>query len=211
MFLDNCLTGMAQISNPWKRWRRQGNSLFLWLVVFGCGVLLLCAVLGGLCVALAWPDIHARIWGGRALASIVLGGFFLLLVALVAGYIKVFLEDFVVVLMRRHELKTCAAWKMFGRLLRAQPGPFLLYGLLRFAVSLLISAAVLLGGCLTCCCGLLLLAIPYLGTVLLLPLLVWQRYWGVEFLRQFGPTYDAWLEEPPALPPPTAAVDPAPQ
>ncbi|TAN38410.1 MAG: hypothetical protein EPN23_02420 [Verrucomicrobia bacterium] len=204
MFLDNCLTGVARVAEPWQRWRRQGNSLFIWRMVYGCVILAVCVVLAGLCVALAWPDIRARVWGGRAIAAVVAGGLLLLLLSLVIGYVRIFLSDFVVVLMRRHELKTSAAWQIFLRLFRTQPGPFLLYGLLRFAVGLLIFTAVFLAGCLTCCCGFLMLAIPYVGTVLLLPLPVWQRYWGVEFLRQFGPDYDAWRLDPPALPPTSA-------
>ena len=67
----------------------------------------------------------------------------------------------------------------------------------------MVGLAVLLAGLLTCCCGLVLLAIPYIGTVILLPIVAWERYWSLEFLRQFGPEYDLWAG---AAPPP----DPAP-
>ncbi len=44
----------------------------------------------------------------------------------------------------------------------------------------------------TCCLGFLLLAIPYVGTVLLLPLLVAYRYLSLEFLAQFDPSLDVF-------------------
>lgn len=199
MFLDNALTGHAEIVEPWQCWRQQGNSLFLWLIAYGLIILGAALALCGLCLGLAWPDLQARVFSGRTVAAVV-AGFFLLFPGLVViGYIMVLLEDFVVPLMRKHNLKTNAAWHFFLPLLRIHFGPFLLYGLIRFAVDLLLGTGMVLAGCLTCCCLFCLAAIPYLGTALLLPIYVWRRYWGVEFLRQFGLEYDAWPAEPPPL------------
>ena len=67
----------------------------------------------------------------------------------------------------------------------------------------------LLACVLTCCCGLILLLIPYIGTVILLPIVAWERYWSLEFLRQFGPEYDLWAAAaPPPAPPPASAPPP---
>ena len=41
----------------------------------------------------------------------------------------------------------------------------------------------------TCCVLPLLLSVPYLRSVLLLPLSGFFRLYGVEFLEQFGPQY----------------------
>jgi hypothetical protein len=51
----------------------------------------------------------------------------------------------------------------------------------------------------TCCCAGCLLLLPYLGTVLLLPVLVFKRAYPLYFLAQFGPEYDVF-------PPPSAAA-----
>jgi len=210
MFLDNALTNQAEIVGPWRRWRRQGNSLFWWRLAFGFILLAVVLVLGGLCVGLAWPDIHGKHFGGYALAAIVLGFLLLLPFGLMVGYITVFLGDFVVPLMRKHDLKTNAAWRCFLPLLRANAGAFLLYGLLRFAIGLVLGMALGCAGCLACLftCGCVgcLLATPFIGTVVLLPVFAWQRYWGPEFLRQFGPEFDVWAGDPPAIPPAQALV-----
>ena len=48
-------------------------------------------------------------------------------------------------------------------------------------------------GMMTCCIGFIVLAIPYIGAVILLPIAVFFRLLGLEFLRQFGSQYDLML------------------
>ena len=204
MFLENALTNQAAIAEPWRRWRKQGNSLFWWELVFGLIMFAVVLVLLGLCVGLAWPDIHLKLFRGYAVAAIVLCFLLLLPYLLVFGYIATFLSDFVVPLMRKHDLKTNAAWRRFLPLLRANLGAFLLYGLLRFALGIGLGMVLGCVGCLaclfTCGCAGCLLATPFIGTVILLPIVAWERYWGPEFLRQFGPEFDVWAGEPPVIP-----------
>jgi hypothetical protein len=45
----------------------------------------------------------------------------------------------------------------------------------------------------TCCCAACFLAIPYIGTVLVLPLLVFKRAYSLCYLRQFGPRFDVFI------------------
>ena len=52
----------------------------------------------------------------------------------------------------------------------------------------------MLFGLLTCCIGWLLLAIPYIGAVVMLPIYVTFRSLDLEFLGQFGAEYTL-LEE----------------
>jgi len=56
--------------------------------------------------------------------------------------------------------------------------------------------------CVTCCIA----AIPYVGTVILLPLYVFLAAYPLLFARQFGPDWDAWAN----LTTPTLAVPPTP-
>ena len=44
----------------------------------------------------------------------------------------------------------------------------------------------------TCCIAGCLMMIPYIGTVLLLPILVFSRAYSLHFLAQFGPRFDAF-------------------
>jgi hypothetical protein len=61
----------------------------------------------------------------------------------------------------------------------------------------------------TCCCACCLMALPFLGTVLLLPVLVFKQAYSLYFLAQFGPEYDVFPPAPPAAPPPGLAPMPA--
>ncbi|HUB67829.1 MAG TPA: hypothetical protein VL981_10130, partial [Candidatus Methylacidiphilales bacterium] len=45
--------------------------------------------------------------------------------------------------------------------------------------------------CLTCCIA----ALPYLGTVVLLPALIFVRCFSLDCLAQFGPQYDVWTTD----------------
>ena len=80
------------------------------------------------------------------------------------------------------------AFGQIGRLIAAHPGPVLLFML--FFLVLVIAAAVIscVVTCATCCIA----AIPYVGTVILLPIPVTLGAFSLLFLRQFGSDYDVW-------------------
>ena len=61
------------------------------------------------------------------------------------------------------------------------------------AIGVLVLVAIVV----TCCIAGCLMALPYLGTVVLLPVLVFKRSYSLYYLAQFGPAYDVF----PALPP----------
>src|SRR5207249_11796928 len=82
------------------------------------------------------------------------------------------------------------------------PGEITLYCLFWIALGIgaaITACAVILA---TCCIAL----IPYIGTVILLPLLVCLRAFGLRFIRQFGPDYDVWAAMPEASP--TSSIPP---
>lgn len=188
VFLDNVVHDRAAIVEPWKRFRRLGNSLFAFRLV----VLVLCLPVAlGILGLFAWltfgPDGWARLEGAAMVAGIaatVLLGFVVVVTTLYAVF---FLDAFVVPLMYRFDLGVMAAWRRFLGLLRDRPGWFLLTGLFVFVLMLAAGSAIVVTGCLTCCLGFLLLAIPYVGTVVLLPLIVAYRAFTVSFLAQLEP------------------------
>jgi hypothetical protein len=64
---------------------------------------------------------------------------------------------------------------------------------------LAIGVLVLLAVLLTCCIAGCLMALPYVGTVLLWPVLVFKRAYPFYYLARFGPQYNVF--PPPAAPP----------
>ena len=97
-----------------------------------------------------------------------------------------------------------SAWKELGTLISDHVGTFILYFL--FQIVMAIAIAVLVFGVIiiTCCIAGCLMIIPYVGTVLLLPVLMFKRCYSLYFLAQFGRDYDVF----PSLPPPPPGQPP---
>ncbi len=210
MFLDNVLRNRAAVVSPWKRYRRAGNSHFGFQLMFSVAVI---GTFVGLALAfiglnrgganLALDTTAARV----GLAVAVVG---LLLVALVLGYIQYFLDGFVVPLMYRYDLRVMPAWSRFGRLFRARPWPFLLSGPFVLLLGIGVVLAIVVAGLLTCCIGFLLIIIPYIGTVVTLPVPVTYRAFTVALLDQIDPGFFDQERATPstATPPPAPAPIP---
>ena len=184
VFLDDVVHGRAQIVEPWRRFRREGNSLFLFRIALFLGACFL--VLTALVTVASSVGIGALLRGqsGKltALVLFVFCVFGLLVVAL--GYAVFFLDAFVVPIMHRYRLGAIDAWRRFFVLFRERPLPFLIVGLAVLAAFAVFGVSVLVFGIMTCCVGFLLLMMPYLSNVLLLPLTVLYRSFTLEFLAQ---------------------------
>jgi hypothetical protein len=201
MFLDNVVYRRAQVSAPWSEYEQIGNSLFLWSLAFGaaCAVLFIAFFVFGF---LSLRDMYDAAEGfSSILMPVVLmasvGG----LVALIAVLIELLLTDFVVPIMYRSQLKVLAAWGNFLPLLREHAGSFLLYAILKLFLVVVVAVAIALVGCATCCLGFLILLMPYIGSVVRLPISYTFRAFSVYFLEQFGEGFAVF-------PPVQAAVDP---
>lgn len=206
MFLDNVVRDRVEIAKPWREYQREGNSLFVWRLVFG----LICLVLFSGLVAFFFIQGAAIYDAGyfRAVPiAFILGfGLLTLLTVLVIGYITLFLKDFVAALMYKNRITAVQAWKLFLGLFGKYPMHFLGYGILIFLLILVFVFVVIVAGLITCCIGWLLLVIPYIGTVVTLPVWYTFRAFSLEFLAQFGPEYDVFPRPGPAETPAPAAV-----
>ncbi len=189
IFLDNVAHERRGIVEPWGRLARLGNSLFLWRLVFS----LACLLVAGLIVVLFILNVGTLYSEGHfhlPQLGAILGLLAMLApLGIVAAYIQLFLFDFVVPVMYRHDLTASAAWQRFMPLFRAHAGSFIVYGLFVLVLWIGVVIAIITVGMMTCCVGFILLALPYIGSVLLLPLGVTFRALGPEFLGQFGPDY----------------------
>lgn len=223
MFLDNVIHNRSLVKAPWRDFKVQGNSLFVWRLVFN---LITLVIMGGLFVVaflffakeigfdIRADSIEAMVpgeveWNPEWLMPII--GFIgsVLLVASIVGYIGLMLESFVVPLMYKHQLSSTAAWGRFFTVHRDHFGKFFLFALWSILICIPIMMAVFAFVILTCCLGGLFLAIPYIGAVIMLPITVFVRSLSIEFFRQFGDKYDVWeglledgfFPEVPPLPP----------
>lgn len=113
-------------------------------------------------------------------------------IIIVFGYISLFLKDFVVPIMYKHQIGIMHGWTKFLRLFIRHFGTFIIYGLFIFVLGIAVVIGVIFFALLTCCVGLLLIAIPYIGAVLLLPVSYTFRAFSIEFLAQFGDEYNVF-------------------
>lgn len=221
MLLDNIVYERAEVGAPWARFKDLANSLFLFKAVYGLAAMLVMFPLIFLIIVGAFnylnlisvltelgrflPASLLAIPPGVTLFLIVLA----VVLAFVSLYVNLFLDDFIVPVMYRQGIGVMQAWSKFLPILSAHAGSFFLYSLFKMLLS--IGAGMAVGALIvvTCFVAACFMVIPYLGTVIILPIPVLFRNYSVHFLRQFGDSFDA-LAGPPGGESPAAPVSPAP-
>ncbi len=189
MFLDNVVHNRAAVVAPWKRYRRLGNSHFLFQLVFSIVAIVFLVGLVVTAVGLAAGGWEAGLDSPLPCLLLAVVMLFFLLIILTVVYIQYFLDGFVVPLMHRYDLQVMTAWSRFGEIFRRHAATLLLSGLFLFVLVIAVGLAILVSGLMTCCIGFLILIIPYIGTVLILPVPVTYRAFTVALLNQIDPGY----------------------
>jgi hypothetical protein len=208
MFLDNVVRNRGAISWPWGRYAREANSLFLFYVLLTVISLAVFIPILVIAAVMAYPLFRDQRWPvGGEIAGFGVLGLVYFAVALVFSVILFLFREFGIPLMFRNGLSGRAAFMETLQLIKLHPGSLAVFVLLRIAIFLAVAVLSVCLCCVTCC----LAAIPYVGTVILLPVLVYVRCFSLDCLAQFGPQYDAWTVDvpgaalggaPPLSPPP---------
>jgi len=192
MFLYCVAQNKAEVTNPWHRFRGHANSLFAFRAAVGLitmGAVILPLVLGGI---IAWASTVTPRFHPLAIPGLVAAGAYFVGVVMTAAVIGKFTQDFVVPIMYLHARRATAAWQVLLDLLSFNKARFLLYILIQIAIGIVLEALVVASVCCTCCCAACLFALPYLGTVILLPLHVFGRSYSLYYLAQYGPEFDVF-------------------
>ncbi len=177
MFLHCVAENKAEVKVPWAKFRQHANSLFLFRIVLG---LIGFAVIGLPCL-LAVGLIAITVANNGFVAAAVLGIVMIVLmivaISIIFALIGKFTTDFVVPIMFLRTTNCIAGWREFLTILSVNKARFVLYILFQIVIAIVIGAIISMGFCIGCClcCVSLLLLIPYIGTVILLPVLVFKR------------------------------------
>src|SRR5436309_3944922 len=215
MFIDCIAKNRGAIAEPWRDFRKEGNSYFLFSLLVGFAFLIFAALLS---FPFMLPIIRGvtflHIHDVYLISTIAAWAFVEILLVLAWSLIA----NFMVPVMYR---KRCGSSKAFGiviRLIAAYPGEIVLYCLICIVLALATGIVACVATCATCCIA----AIPYIGTLILLPIFVLLRAFSLLFLRQFGSDYDVWASfmppeflptlslDTPMPPPPTSSLNPPP-
>jgi hypothetical protein len=210
IFLDNVVHNRARIVEPWRRYAKLGNSLFLWRLGYLVVCLLGFAVLAALAVLSAGGFSGLGFGSARSTTITVLAVLMATLAGIACAYVSLFLDSFVVPVMYKDGVGAIEAWRRFVPWIERNFGALVLYGLFVLALAIGVGIGVLVVGLLTCCVGLVLVALPYVGTVILLPFLVTYRAFSLEFLSQLGSDFAILPAQPPLAQPQPAQPPPPP-
>jgi hypothetical protein len=198
LLLDNIVRNRGSVGEPWQRYSRPANSLFVFyvLLTFVSFVILVpIFVVGGV---MSLPLFCENRWpiGGEIIDLVCLGGICLALTLILSIVCFIYLE-FGVPLMFRNGLSARTAFVESMQLIVREPLSIVVFLLLRLALAFALGILSVMTCC--CCCGFL----PYVGTVVLLPALIYVRCFTLDCLAQFGPQYDIFTVD---VPPPTPVV-----
>ena len=208
ILVDCIVRNRAAVAEPWKEFRAEGNSFFLVSLLIALVVVPVIVITG---LVLIVPFIPGRgqaepgvaFWIGISLTAFI--SVCLIVVWALASQLMV-------PIMYRQRCRARVAFARAVHLVSSHPGPILLYVLF----LLLLAVAVVMISCAVTCATCCIAAIPYVGTVILLPIPVTLGAFSLLFLRQFGADYDVWASfmppefSPILIPLPSASATPAP-
>ena len=129
-------------------------------------------------------------WGDQGQPGVAfwIGLSLFVFVAVCLAFVWALASQLMVPIMYRQRCPARLAFAQAVDLVTSHPGPILLYVLF----LLLLGVAVFMISCAVTCATCCIAAIPYVGTVILLPIPVTLGAFSLLFLRQFGPDYDVW-------------------
>jgi hypothetical protein len=194
MFLDCLAKNKAHIKEPWKTFKKQANGLFGFRLLVTAAAVICMTPLGILTV---WLLSFLKTGAGNA---VIAGAAFFVIFLVIFLAISLFCLvqsltiDFVVPIMYLRRIGVFAAWGKFLPLLGQNFWKIMLYLLFKILVIFCIGAIALLIiglGCCCCCIGAVIF-IPYIGTVIFLPLSSFYRLYALCYFRQFGSEFDVF-------------------
>ena len=195
MFLDNIVQGKRLILEPWRKYSRQGNSLFIfriacWILFIGFLIITL-----GSSLILCWHSIRTGKADSSCIAGIIFGISCLFIFILTVVFYELSLKGFIVPIMFKRQIGSYEASIEFLTLFSRNPLAFIRYYLMYVFLSICASIAVVIfvfSTCCLCCIGLIVLCLPYIWAVAMLPVLTFFRFYSIEFLAQFGDDYNVY-------------------
>ncbi len=187
MEIDNLAFGRGLVVKPWREFRQHGNSLFIFNFVAGFIVSLFTYAVMALAGYIMWPDIMNRVVGEN-----MIWGFIVLVAILPLTWVnyvimEMLLIDFIAPTMYLFDLRVGDAWKLwYQQVFRGHFWVLCLFYLMKILLGFAVIFVVLFAFCMTLCIAYCIAIIPYIGTVMMLPIFVFQRCYTLYFLEQFG-------------------------
>ena len=208
MLIDCIVKNRASIAEPWHEFRKEGNSYFRFSLVVTVVFIVFAALLALPLIILAIKGrYHLHLHHDRLDVYVILAiaaWVFVILLVIIAWAL---IASFMLPVMYRRRCRAYEAFRAALSLIMTHPGEILLYCLFLIVLAIATGLISCLAICATCCIA----ALPYVGTVILLPVFILFRSFSLAFLRQFGADYDVWATfMPPEFLPILSGASPVP-
>jgi hypothetical protein len=194
MFLHCVAENRGEVVAPWRKFQWRGDNLFAFRIVLG--FILFSIIVAGLITGYTYLMRAASAGDAlgvvTTLAAVIVGTF---VVSIPVIVVTKFTTDFVVPIMYIESVSCVSAWRRLLELLSDNKMRFLLYLLFQIVIWLIVLIVVVGFACVTLGCACCFFALPYIGTVALLPILVFERSYSLYYIRQYGPAFDVFRAE----------------
>lgn len=186
MFLDGIVKNRGAVKEPWAEYKKEGNSLCIWSILIRFTAFIFFVGVGALAFMIAWPDIESETFGSSALNALIVGGGSLLILIVAFALLAFFIRIFVIPTMylRRIPFMQAASVAYTDCVCNHKFSAFCLLCML-FVLGIATASIGFAITCFTCC----LAALPYISSVVFLPVSVFFMCYALFYLQQFG---DDW-------------------
>ena len=187
MFLDGVVRDRGAVSEPWHRLADRAYSYFVLSFTVTAGMAFLSVLILLCCAILAWPGLMAQTLDYRATLALIVALSTLPPLGLLYLLVRSILSDFIAPIMYVRKIDAGSAALLYWRqLFLPHFTSIVLFYLCKLALSIIAGLAAIIAVLFTCC----LAAVPYLGSVIVLPISVFFRSYSIFYLSQFGQDWD---------------------
>jgi hypothetical protein len=194
MFYHCVLYNSNQVAHPWHYYQHLAASLFRFRLILAIIGILLGMGFMGLIISAAGSTFQIS----DLPLLLPQSAFLMPLLLIILGLLicDMLTNDFVIPIMHKHTLTCTAAWSVVWGTVGASKLNIFWYLLFKAMVAMAVGSAFLFLGLITRDAIYQMLMIPYIGALVLLPILTFKRTFALHYLRQFGPDFDLFASEP---------------
>jgi hypothetical protein len=183
LVLHNLIENKGEIKNPWKNFGHLGDRLFFFRVIFYILTFLIVLILLTPFLILLFKAMKNDSFSVSFYIVFTLTILIVILFSLIIAIINAVLLDFVAPIMLKREVSTLSCFKIFYHdFLKGNFVSFLLFYLVKWGLSICCGIIILIVSCCTCCIA----ALPYISSVVFLPIFLFLECYTLSFLLQFG-------------------------
>lgn len=183
MLIDGIVKNRGAIKEPWAEFKTLGNSLCGFTLLITLLVFLCLAVIGGIGVLIALPDFQSETFTGYGIVAIIVTAALLFLYIIACIAITFFMQIFMVPTMYLKRVRALEGWKIsWAKFFVGHSCSSILLVLMMIVLGIGAGTVAVFVMCATCCIG----ALPYISSVLLLPITVFFYCYALMYIQQFG-------------------------